>query len=536
MLPINSIVNGDNLTVMKTFPDNCIDAIVTDPPYALVGGSRGGSLSIGDKTTPFGRSGPSKNGVSIKKGFMGKEWDGKLPGIETWEEALRVAKPGAHMLAFGGSRTHHRLMVAIEDAGWELRDCAMFLYGSGFPKSMDVSKAIDKAAGVEREVVGKGISGNPQSHKTHNMGNDIANGGYEFGGEFNITAPATDAAKQWNGWGTALKPAWEPVILFRKPLDGTIANNVIKWGCGSLNIDACRIAHKEPTKNTKRVGRKEADVWSDNACGFDNEKNTVASADPKGRFPANLLLDNQTALMLDEQSGVSTSRVGNPRGTTKKGLFANAKFNKVGTEHDDTGGASRFFFNATDGRFPANLILDEEAAELLDIQTGILKSGDNCTRTKTGSFLEHGGLGKPGDVQVTYGDEGGASRFFYCAKASRSERNAGLDDIPEKEVPYSEYRDNFKDTKSYVTHYPDGTQRPVNKTKNAHPTVKPLTLMRYLCRLVTPPRGIVLDPFAGSGSTCIAAVQEGFNYIGIEMETEYVEIANKRIAYWSKKV
>ena len=282
MLPINSIVNGDNLTVMKTFPDNCIDAIVTDPPYALTTTARW------KDDTKFSQN-QSGVGKRFSKGFMGKEWDGKLPGIETWEEALRVAKPGAHMLAFGGSRTHHRLMVAIEDAGWELRDCAMFLYGSGFPKSMDVSKAIDKAAGVEREVVGKGISGNPQSHKTHNMGNDIANGGYEFGGEFNITAPATDAAKQWNGWGTALKPAWEPVILFRKPLDGTIANNVIKWGCGSLNIDACRIAHKEPTKNTKRVGRKEADVWSDNACGFDNEKNTVASADPKGRFPANLL-------------------------------------------------------------------------------------------------------------------------------------------------------------------------------------------------------------------------------------------------------
>jgi site-specific DNA-methyltransferase (adenine-specific) len=218
--------------------------------------------------------------------------------------------------------------------------------------------------------------------------------------------------------------------MARKPLEGTIAQNITKWGTGGINIDACRIKHNEKPKMTKRNGRNTANVWTDKACGFDNTKNTVATADPKGRFPSNVILDEQTTLLLDEQ-------------------------------------------------------------------TGVLKSGDNCTRTKTGSFLEHGGLGKAGDLQVTYGDEGGASRFYYCAKASGSERNAGLD------------------------------------SKNNHPTVKPINLMRYLCKLITPKNGVVLDPMCGSGSTCIAAVLEGFNYMGIEMEKEYVDTANKRIIYWS---
>lgn len=459
-MEINKIIHGNCIEVMKTFPDNSIDSIVCDPPYALTTTKRW------KDSTEFAQN-QSDVGKRFSKGFMGKEWDGKLPDITTWEECLRVAKPGAHMLAFGGTRTHHRLMVAIEDAGWEMRDCCMWLYGSGFPKSMDVSKALDKQNGVNREDKFEGLGRNigPSGNKKCEICGKWLVSGSPCTCPRPQDEPQSEEAKKWCGWGTALKPAWEPIIMARKPFEGTVADNLLKWGVGAINIDACRIAHNEPTKNTTRNGRKTAGVWTDNACGFDNTKNTVASADPKGRFPANLILDEQTTLFLDEQ-------------------------------------------------------------------TGILKSGDNCTRTKTGSFLEHGGLGKAGDVQVTYGDEGGASRFFYCAKASRSERNAGLEDMPEKEVPYSEYRENFKETKSYVTHYPDGTPRPVNKTNNTHPTVKPISLMRYLCRLITPKNALVLDPFTGSGSTCIAAVLEGFNYVGIELETEYVEIANKRINYW----
>ncbi len=435
-LEANRIINGNCLGIMKTFPSNSIDSIVCDPPYALVGDSRGGSLSIGDKTIKFGRSGPSKNGVSIKKGFMGKEWDGQLPSIEIWEEALRVAKPGAHLLAFGGTRTFHRLMVSIEDAGWELRDTLSYNYGSGFPKSIDVSKNIDKHLGIVREDKFEGLGRNisPSGNKKCDICGKWLVSGNPCECPRPQDKPQSDEAKQFVGYGSSLKPAWEPIVMARKPLEGTIANNVLKWGVGGINIDACRIPHNEKQKVTTRVGRKNAEVWSDTACGYDNEKNTIASANPKGRFPANFLLDEQSALLLDEQ-------------------------------------------------------------------TGILKSGDGCTRRKIGSFLEHGGLGKPGDLQVTYGDYGGASRFFYTSKCSKNERNEGLD-----------------------------PERP-----NTHPCVKPLSLMRYLCRLVTPPRGIVLDPFCGSGSTCIAAVQEGFNYIGTELETEYVVIANKRIAYWTKK-
>ena len=356
---LNQIIKGDCLEVMKELPDKSVDSIVTDPPYEL--------------------------------GFMGKSWDntGIAYNVELWRECLRVLKPGGHLLSFGGSRTYHRMACAIEDAGFEIRDCIQWIYGSGFPKSMDISKAIDKKFGAEREVVGSYTTRN-LSRKDGKHKGDMLVGCYDGSTEFNITAPSTPEAKQWNGWETALKPAHEPIVVARKPLsEKTVAENVLKWGTGGINIDGCRIeTYVQPY-----------------------------------------------------------------------------------------------------GRFPANIILDEESGEMLDEQSGILKSGDNCIRTKVGSFLEHGGLGKAGDVQRTYGDSGGASRFFYCAKASKKER--GED--------------------------------------NNHPTVKPIALMRYLARLITPPEGIMLDPFAGSGTTLIASKLEGFFFIGIEREAKYCEIARRRV-------
>ena len=328
--------HGDCRDVMATMDASSVDAIVTDPPYGI--------------------------------GFMGKDWDHGVPGVEFWREALRVAKPGAHLLAFGGTRTFHRLAVAIEDSGWEIRDCVMWVYGSGFPKSHDVSKAIDKAAGAVREVVGsyKGASnigtGSTNSYITTERGKAT---------DVSVTAPATDAARQWSGWGTALKPAWEPILVARKPLCGTVAETMLEHGTGGINIDGCRAG----------------------------------------------------------------------------------------------------------ARWPANVVHD-------------------------GVMHEHG-------------------RYFYCAKASRADRNDGCDDMA--------LRDDVG-----VYHMRQGAHAIANgmattPRHNHHPTVKPTELMRYLVRLVTPPGGVVLDPFCGSGSTGRGAILEGMSFIGIDLDADYLEIARRRI-------
>jgi len=341
---------GDCLDVLRTIETNSIDAIVTDPPYGL--------------------------------SFMGKRWDYDVPSVEVWAECLRVLKLGGHLLAFAGTRTQHRMAVRIEDAGFEIRDMIAWVYGSGFPKSLDVSKAIDKAAGAEREVLGMGAAycshiargekcpGHPTADRSLAGLNIHAA----------ATAPATDAAKQWSGWGTALKPALEPITVARKPLTGTVATNVLEHGTGALNVDGCRV----------------------------------------GTEARPVMVRTETVVSATAMSGQST-------GATSSGELTTA------------------------GRWPANLIHDgsEEPTSLL----------------------------------------GEAARFFYCAKASRSDRGEG----------------------------------------NTHPTVKPTDLMRYLCRLVTPPGGTVLDPFMGSGSTGKAAALEGFNFIGIEREAQYLDTARARI-------
>jgi site-specific DNA-methyltransferase (adenine-specific) len=321
---------------------------------------------------------------------MGKRWDYDVPSVEIWAECLRVLKPGGHLLAFAGTRTQHRMAVRIEDAGFDIRDMIAWVYGSGFPKSLDVSKAIDKAAGAEREVIGQWKptgTARPSKNGSHSAAKTTADCGYNPDTEalVNITAPATDAAKQWDGWGTALKPALEPITVARKPLVGTVAANVLEYGTGAINVDGCRVGNAD------------------------------------GRWPANLIHDGSdevTALFPDTKGGTAVRR--------------NSGGNTFG--------------------------------------------GDNP---------------KPPMDDMGYGDSGSAARFFYCAKASKADRDEG----------------------------------------NNHPTVKPTDLMRYLCRLVTPPNGTALDPFAGSGSTGKAAVLEGFGFIGIEREAEYVAIAEARIAH-----
>ena len=409
------ILEGDCVEVMRGLPDASVDAIVTDPPYGL--------------------------------GFMGKAWDDLPPGLEWAQECLRVLKPGGHLLAFGGSRTYHRLAVAVEDAGFEVRDQMMWLYGSGFPKSLDVSKAIDKAAGARREVVGR---------NSNLDGRNRPNGCIAAPDSANddITAPATVDAKKWSGWGTALKPAHEPIVVARKPLVGTVAENVLRFGTGALNVDGCRIGETVET-------------WPATRSYAAGQRQPLHSGETQttGAVPA--------------------------------------------------------------GRWPANLILDEEAGRLLDEQSGQGKDGVAVQRNLPQSGSQSGHVRVKAPTQrasdVGYGSSGGASRFFYCAKAGKAERNAGLDGF-----------DVGRPDDRTVTGMGSFEEKGVQPQRNYHPTVKPISLMAYLVRLVTPPAGTVLDPFLGSGTTGCAAALEGFDFIGIEREPDYIAIAEARIAWWEK--
>lgn len=339
---------GDCLNIMQNMADNSVDSIITDPPY----------------------------GIS----FMNKNWDHSIPTIDIWKECLRLLKPGGHLLSFAATRTQHRMAVKIEDAGFEIRDMIAWVYGSGMPKSTDISKAIDKAAGAERKVIGRYIRPDRTDRNYEQSKARKADRVTNFDTHANslkgcpITAPATEDAKKWSGWGTTLKPSFEPITMARKPFKGNVVDNLLKYGTGAINIDDCRI--------------------------------------------------------------------------------------KVEPEDMD----KPEFIHEVLGRFPANLIHDG-SEDVLSIF--------------------------PNERQYS------VSRFFYCAKASKRERNEGCE----------------------------------NLKQNYHPTVKPVDLMRYLCKLITPPNGVILDPFMGSGSTGKAALLEHFNFIGIELDKDYVEIAKCRIEY-----
>ena len=492
---------GDCLDVLRSLPDASVDAVVTDPPYGL--------------------------------SFMGKRWDYDVPSVEIWAECLRVLKPGGHLLAFAGTRTQHRMAVRIEDAGFEIRDMIAWVYGSGFPKSLDVSKAVDRmdaseeqerrrlrftawvrstgatsrqideATGTnmgghyttaasqpaimtrehleacrhllgdvpewvereadirsvesrnmaEREVVGRHGSTAPGCNMRVGMTGCERD---EIGA---ITAPATDAARQWAGWGTALKPAMEPITVARKPLVGTVAENVLTHGTGALNVDGCRIG-------TEGGGTHCSNRDENGKCrGHQNAGRSTSGetfhgpeTDVTGRWPANIIHDGS-----EEVVGLFPESVGN----SNKNLFAKETSNKV-----------------------------------------------------YGRFAERGTGG------MWRNDAGSAARFFYCAKASKRDRDEGLDGFAIRSA--GEVTGGREDGSAGLQSPRAGAGR-TNGARNHHPTVKPTDLMRYLCRLVTPPGGVVLDPFMGSGSTGKAAVLEGFRFIGIEREAEYVEIARARI-------
>jgi site-specific DNA-methyltransferase (adenine-specific) len=459
------ILHGNNLDILPTLADNSIDSIVTDPPYEL--------------------------------GFMGKKWDssGIAYSVELWQQCLRVLKPGGHLLSFGGTRTYHRVAVAIEDAGFELRDSIAWLYGSGFPKSLDVSKAIDKAAGAEREVMPQGST----------ICADYPNpcNGHSETGKFSATvhalpsAPSTPEAQQWQGWGTALKPAFEPVIVARKPIEGTVANNVLKWGTGGLNIDGSRIG-------TETISTHNAPKGSFAGGEPDRGSDTSSYKEHTGRWPANVILGHT-------QSCQSTGK------TIKSKTGAGKRTATFGTQDTQSGGDGSGGWSGYEYETEVYECVDGCPVKLLDEQSGTSKSqgGTNPITNKRAIY------GESKDWQpFNYGDSGGASRFFYVAKASKRDRNEGLEGMPIR-------RPDDRTETGMGTFAEKGVQ----PAQNFHPTVKPTSLMEYLVKLVTPPHGTVLDPFTGSGSTGKAAILQGFDFIGIEMTEEYLPIIEGRLKH-----
>ena len=429
---------GDCLDVMRTLPDCSVDSVVTDPPYGIgfmgkvwdhqaireaVERDHATRKSLGpDSDSRPGRAAPRSSSAFGDAAIIAGPVTGGLPfqqWCESWaRECLRVLKPGGHILAFGGTRTSHRLACGVEDAGFEMRDSIAWLYGSGFPKSLDVSKAIDKAAGAQRKAVGPNRWAEKGTAQDFGIVNDD---GWQPSPRTD-TAPATADARTWQGWGTALKPAFEPVVMGRKPLIGTVAANVLAYGTGALNIDGCRVAGEaQPFGNgTKR------------SAGI------MGESEPRGAWAP-----------------------------------------------------------TASGRWPANVVLDDTQAAALDRQSGTLTSGANPTRRGADKFRDAYGdfTGQEECTPARGADSGGASRFFptfrYEAKAPTSERPrvGGV----------------------------------------AHPTVKPVDFMRWLVRLVTPPGGVVLDPFAGSGTTAEACVVEGFRCITIEREAAYLPLIMARL-------
>lgn len=580
------VIHGDCLEVMRGMDADSFDAIVTDPPYGLA--------------------------------FMGKDWDHGIPGVPYWDAALRVAKPGAHLLAFGGTRTFHRLTCAIEDAGWEIRDCIMWVYGSGFPKSLNVSLAIDKAAGAEREVVGVRKSYRPAANALRDPA------GFQDRSDGAVSAPATDAARQWSGWGTALKPAWESIICARKPfhiererriivenlsnleaqlwslLPANVAaesfglsQNEYDAACGSARWNAAEKSNTQAAlsgltatslfvpvvssclsivRSWKRIlvesctdlstftTRTESSTTTDwkilKSCLSDltpnciieaaicqpgcwwlalpaarsfnavvaNIANTLTPFVPEpatstvagkvlrpnwepiivarkpliGTVAENVLTWGTGAMNVDGCRVATTDRLG---GGANKGMKPETRHEGFARpwmadecHREETAARARAYTEHAEklGRWPANLIHDgsEEVVGLFPQTTSGKAAAGGHIRHSDKSRNTYGKFpGERCEDDVLYGDSGSAARFFYCAKASRSERTEG----------------------------------------NNHPTVKPLALMRYLCRLVTPAGGLILDPFTGSGTTGLAAIKEGFRFVGIEQEAQYVEIARQRM-------
>jgi len=444
-MPYEVTLQGDMRILLRALDPNSVDAVVCDPPYLL--------------------------------GFMGKSWDSTTISyeVETWAECLRVLKPGGYLLAFGATRTYHRIACAIEDAGFEIRDTLQWVFGSGFPKSLDVGKAIDKEAGAVREVVGRGASACPDLARGESCkcAQRLETTRAQSGPVVHTpsTAPATDLARQWHGYGTALKPAHEPITLARKPLSGTVARNVATWGTGGIDVDGCRV---EPDDDLSR----RPSMVNNTSTPFGKGVAMGGRGHDAGRWPPNIILGDGAAEVIDGMSGVR----------------------KFGTA----------------------------------VMSGVKANGSKHAPTSYRVAIETHPLDRHG-----YEGVGGASEFFptfcYTPKANRKEREAGLAEAGIEPMTRADVTG--RDEESAGQNHGRAGVTARGEIRNTHPTVKPVEIMRWLVRLVSPPRSlnpVILDPFMGSGTTGIACVQEGVSFIGIELDERNYAISEARISHARK--
>ena len=487
-----TLLKGDCLQKLKELKDNSIDSVVTDPPYEI--------------------------------GFMGKGWDdsGIANNPELWKEILRVLKPGGHLLSFSHSRTYHRQAVAVEDAGFEIRDQIMWIYGSGFPKSHNIGKSVDKLQGNEREFVGLGAS---QPAKSGHFAGSTANSINYTEDKSRYNPPVTKGNSEWEGWGTALKPAHEPIVMARKPFKGSVAGNVLEWGTGGINIDECRVGNDKVSTHSNGKGNTgDKGIYGT----FGNQQ---GSEEREGRFPANIIFECTCENPIVKNNDKEPYKY-KDKNYKEDGFLPNVNAVAPYNYNDTKGGVIH-----TDPNCPCRI---------LDEQSGITKSSKRGAHNN--KKTEHTNTYTPPQAMYssnnTHGDTGGASRFFYCPKSSKKDRDEGLNPSKLKNkrpigVAFNKEDDLFgtkikgRDEGQDKLNVPHKS-RPSDRG-NIHPTVKPSNLTAYLVRLVTPKGGVVLDPFMGSGSTGKAAVREGFDFIGIEREDEYMEIAKTRIEYEQKK-
>ena len=539
------VINGDNIELLKNYPDNYFDAVVTDPPYGL--GKEPNAQELMKDWVEKGYHEISGTG------FMGKEWDAFIPQPVFWKEVFRVLKHGGHVLSFFGTRTYDWGVMSMRFAGFEVRDCIQWLYGSGFPKSHNISKALDKMEGAEREVIGKKERGSVEEAKERGVGflSDPANRNntkqFGYGTEL-ITAPSTDSAKQWDGWGTALKPANEPIVLARKPLEKglCIAENILKWGVGGINIDATRIGfkddadYKESTQKNQHADFGTKPLTNNTVYG-DYSMVQPTNYAPEGRFPANIILTHHDDCECKGTKKVKPSN-GSGKASEKGGGFSKGMFGD-GTSDNIGGGFTDADGNETVENWDCHedcpiRILDEQSLSM-----GMHSAGNKRQKNVISQY-DSSSYHAPIERQMNrFGDKGGASRFFYVAKASKAERNKGLEDFEEKPLAFSNQakaelkRGNLEFNGNGITGEGIvGHGNKVNMLKNFHPTVKPIKLMQYLVKMITPPNGIVLDPFCGSGTTGVACKLDGFQFVGLEQDPEYAKIAEARITNYEPEV
>jgi len=571
------IIQGDCIEQMKLLEENSVDAIITDPPYNLSSIVKRFGKE-GSAPAQFGKDGSFSR---LPKGFMGKEWDNEIAfGTEIWIEALRVLKPGGFLLSFGGTRTYHRLTCGIEDAGFEIRDTIMWLYGSGFPKSLNIGKQIDKFQGNERKIVGRKVK-----RVDGTLRNTEPNGGYmkeniktkQTDGYVDIEKPGSIDSEKWEGWGTALKPACEPIVVARKPLsEKNVVLNVLKWGTGGINIDACRIGSDMiPCSNDIRSLQK----WKEQDGRKHKELINPEPTYNQGRFPANIIFDEEAGKMLDEQSGISISKARTKSSDTisQPTIDFGGGFKSNSNEHSDKGGASRFFYCAKASKSERNKGTDS----FINIEVFNMKCEDKQNEK---SLTQEERLAKLSvDMETLQGKdieefgtqekEGSRWNTLLFGKNIMEKYQKDIQSITKmetnlittsqilnwlKHLLIKEYTldanslmesggnrvENVGKSKELiittneklasalgVKYVVSGTQLKIklSEGKCDHPTVKPIALMEYLIKLVSKEGAVVLDPFLGSGTTLLACYKLNRNGIGIEKEEEYIKIAQARL-------